>query len=96
MLARFLAERRSDREFAPLSERAFAAAARAAGFRVIERLGIHPPAAVIHHYAGELALTVGRRDIRDRRHCAMRRGMLAGCPVAGLSALVCLVMERES
>lgn len=93
-LARFLAERRADDEFRSLSERAFVATARAAGFRVIELLGVHPPSAILQYYAGELALAAGRRDMRDRCQAAMRRAMPANGPAANLSALVCLTMER--
>jgi hypothetical protein len=94
-LARFLAERR-DGSGAPLGARAVASAARAAGFRVVERLGIHPPAAVLAHYAGEAALALGRRDWRDRRHFAMRRDFVTTGPAVAWSALVCLGLEREA
>jgi hypothetical protein len=93
-LAHFLTERRGDDEFSPLNERALAGAARAFGFRVVERLGVQPPAAILRHYAGELALAMGRRDVRDRQHAAMRRAMLADGRGASVSALVCLTMER--
>jgi hypothetical protein len=93
-LGRFLAERRVDNDFSPLSGRAIAATARASGFRVVERLGVQPPAAVLHHYAGELVRAAGRRDVRDRRHAAMRRAMLTDGRAASVSALVCLTMER--
>ena len=53
VLARFLADWRNEKDFSPLSQRALVAAARAAGFRVVERLGIHPPTAVLAHYTGE-------------------------------------------
>jgi len=92
-LARFLAERRGRAATSPMSERALVGVARGIGFRVIERLGIHPPAAVLHHYAGEAALALGRRDWRDRCHCAMRRDFVTVGPLVSWSALVCLTLE---
>ncbi|MBE2234082.1 MAG: hypothetical protein IAE85_11355 [Anaerolinea sp.] len=94
-LARFLAERRGSAAASPMSARELAASARTAGFHVVERLGIHPPAAVWQHYAGEAVLALGRRDWRDRRHCAMRRDFVVGGPAASWSALVCLTLERD-
>jgi hypothetical protein len=91
--ARFLDERQTNGA-AALNEQALVSAARAAGFRVVERLGIHPPAAVLAHYAGEGALALGRRDWRDRRHFAMRRDFIATGPAVAWSALVCLTLER--
>jgi hypothetical protein len=93
VLGRFLAERRGEKGYSPLSERALVATARAAGFRVVARHGVHSPAAVMHHYAGRVALAAGRQDIHDRRQHAMRRAMVA-FPAVGLSALVCLTLER--
>lgn len=91
--ARFLAERRGSNR-PVLSEKEVAALARAEGLRVVERLGLHPPAAVLAHYAGEAALAFGRRDWRDRRHHAMRRDFVTTGPTTGWSALVCLALER--
>jgi hypothetical protein len=91
--ARFLAERRTNGA-AALNEPALVGAARAVDFRVVERLGIHPPAAVLTHYAGEAALALGRRDWRDRCHFAMRRDFVTTGPAVAWSALVCLALER--
>lgn len=93
-LARFLAERKAQDGHRSMTAIEVVAEARAAGFRVVERLGIHPPAAILEHYAGAAAMAFGRRDARDRRHFAMRRSMVTGGRAAGLSALVCLAMER--
>lgn len=92
-LARFLAERRGGAATPPMSERALVGVTRGIGLRVVERLGIHPPAAVLHHYAGEAALALGRRDWRDRCHCAMRRDFVAVGLSVSWSALVCLTLE---
>jgi hypothetical protein len=94
VLARFLAERRGAEEHSPLGERALVATARTAGFRVVARLGVHSPAAVMHHYAGRMALAAGRRDVHDRCQHAMRRAMVT-FSAAGLAALVCLALERK-
>lgn len=92
--ARFLAERRMN-DAPALRETQIVALAQARGFRVIERLGIHPLAAVADHYAGEAALALGRRDWRDRRHFAMRRDFVTDGTTASWSALVCLALERN-
>jgi len=93
-LARFLAERKAQDGHRSMTAIEVVAEVRAAGFRVVERLGIHPPAAIFEHYAGMTAMAFGRRDARDRRHFAMRRSMVTGGRAAALSALVCLAMER--
>ena len=92
-LARFTADWQPN---APtLSERSFIAAARENGFAVVERIAIHPPRAIVQHYAGELALRAGSRVARDRRHFAMRRDMVTAGRPAALSALICLTLERR-
>lgn len=94
-MSRFLEERR--RDGTPILDGpAVVAAARAASFRVVQQLDLHPPAAVVAHYSGEAALALGRRDWRDRRHFAMQRDFVSSRSAAGLSALVCLALERGS
>lgn len=93
-LARFLAERKTAGGRQPMTANSVVGAAQAAGFRVIEFIAIHPLPAILEHYAGVSAVTLGRRDIRDRRHFAMRRAMVANSQAAMLSALVCLALER--
>jgi hypothetical protein len=95
-LVHLLAEHRNGDGASPLGERALVVAARTDGFRVVERLGIHPPAAILAHYSGEVALAIGRRDARDRRHFAMRRAMVTEGFTAGASALLCLTLERAA
>ena len=92
-LARFMADWERGRP--AMSERSFIAAARENGFAVVERIAIHPPRAIVQHYAGELALRAGSRAARDRRHFAMRRDMVTAGRPAALSALICLTLERR-
>lgn len=94
-MSRFLEERRRDSDPMP-AEAKVIAAARAVGFRVVQRLGVHTPAAVARHYIGEVALVGGWRAACDRQHFAMRRAMVTSGPSATLSALVCLTLERGS
>jgi hypothetical protein len=93
-LGRRLAEQRRDGHRATLRAAEVEAMAAEAGFHLVGRFGLHPPRALLHHYRGELALAMGRRDVCDRRQAAMRRDMVAGPSGAGRAALVCLTLER--
>jgi hypothetical protein len=90
-LARFLAERRAQRDIHYLAEPPARRALRQAGFRVTQRRGLHGPRAILWHLAGETTRLAGRRDWRDRCYAGMRRDFAA---IRGPAALVCLTAVR--
>lgn len=94
LLGRYLSEQRESSTPASLPEATLVSLANDHRYRVTERVGFHPPAAVGHHYRGQLAASRGRLDIRDRQHFAMRRSMVSVGAATRWSALVCLSMER--
>ena len=94
LLNRFMAEQRNSYAVEMVNETALVSTMRTAGFRVRDRLGLHTPTAAVRHYLGEISLKSGHRERRDRYHYAMRCNYVSRGYSAGLSALVCLVLEH--
>ena len=94
LLNRFMTEQRNGYAVETVNETALVSTMRTAGFGVCERLGLHTLSAAARHYMAEIGLKFDRRESRDRYHYAMRRDFVSRGRFAGLSALVCLTLER--
>lgn len=96
-LGRFLSEHRLSQKGRLLSARRALGLLRSHGLRVHQSLGLHGCRAVTHHYAGQVALRLGRLDWWERCHFAMRRDFVErGLAAHRLSALSLIVAEKPT
>ena len=91
-LAAFLAENRAANGAYVSASDAISEFQRA-GFRVVEKFGLHGLQAIFWHYVGKVAAKLGRFDWQDRCHYAMRRDFVV-MNSQNLVALVCVTLER--
>lgn len=95
-LARFLAERRRQKEENPfLNEAKAIQNLPRYGFRLVRRVGIQGLTAVAWHYAGVMTGRLGNNAWQDRCHFGMRRAFVEQDDPRFV-ALTCLVAERAA